>query len=68
MKLNDFIGQLKIQSPKGKYHLKDIADTEQLLRLIQSKAKPFKLWLARVRNERVDETHNPEKIRVVNNV
>src|SRR3989338_5826898 len=42
----------------------DVADTEQILRLIQSipskKAEPFKLWLARVGSERIDETHNPE--------
>ncbi len=56
--------QLKMQSSDGKYYLTDVADTEQLLRLIQSipskKAEPFKLWLAKVGNERIDETHDPE--------
>jgi len=62
--LSDKIGQLKMLSSDGKYYLTDVADTEQILRLIQSipskKAEPFKLWLARVGNERIDETHNPE--------
>ena len=44
--------------------LTDVADTEQVLRLIQSipskKAEPFKMWLARVGNERIDETVDPE--------
>jgi hypothetical protein len=51
-------------APDGKQRLTDVADTEQLLRLIQSipspKAEPFKLWLAKVGNERLDETVNPE--------
>ncbi len=62
--LSDKIGQLKMMSSDGKYYLTDVADTEQILRLIQSipskKAEPFKLWLAKVGNERIDETHNPE--------
>ena len=49
--LYDFIGQLKILSSEGKYCLRDMGDTEQILRLIKSipskKAEPFKLWLAR---------------------
>ncbi|MBI4453407.1 Bro-N domain-containing protein [Candidatus Woesearchaeota archaeon] len=56
--------QLKMQSSDGKYYLTDVGDTEQILRLIQSipskKAEPFKLWLAKVGNERIDETHDPE--------
>jgi hypothetical protein len=48
----------------GKLRETDAGDTEQILRLIQSipskKAEPFKLWLAKVGNERIDETHNPE--------
>jgi hypothetical protein len=53
-----------LQSSDGKYYLTDVGYTEQILRLIQSipskKAEPFKLWLARVGSERIDETHNPE--------
>ena len=55
---------LKMLAPDGKLRLTDVADTEQLLRLIQSipskKAEPFKMWLARVGSERIDETHDPE--------
>ena len=57
--------QLKMQSSDGKYYKTDVADTEQLLRLIQSipspKAEPFKQWLARVGYERIEETEDPEK-------
>ena len=57
--------QLKMMSSDGKYYLTDVASTEQVLRLIQSipskKAEPFKLWLARVGKERIDETADPEK-------
>lgn len=56
--------QLKMQSTDGKYYNTDVADTEQLLRIIQSipskKAEPFKLWLAKVGRERIDETYDPE--------
>ncbi len=56
--------QLKMQSADGKFYLTDVADTEQLFRLIQSipspKAEPFKLWLAKVANERLDEMQDPE--------
>ena len=56
--------QLKMEAADGKMRLTDVADTEQLLRLIQSipskKAEPFKLWLARVGSERIDETADPE--------
>jgi hypothetical protein len=55
---------LKMQSADGKFYLTDVADVEQTLRLIQSipspKAEPFKLWLARICNERIEETENPE--------
>jgi len=57
--------QLKMQSADGKYYLTDVADTEQLLRLIQSipspKAEPFKQWLAKVGYERIEETQDPER-------
>jgi hypothetical protein len=56
--------QLKMKAADGKKYLTDVADTEQVLRLIQSipskKAEPFKLWLAKVGNERIDETVDPE--------
>lgn len=56
--------QLKMQSADGKYYKTDVADVEQLLRLIQSvpspKAEPFKLWLARVGYELLEEIENPE--------
>ncbi len=56
--------QLKMQSSDGKFYKTDVADTEQLFRLIQSipspKAEPFKLWLAQVAAERLDEMQDPE--------
>ena len=57
--------QLKLKSPKdGKRYNTDVTDTEQLLRIIQSipspKAEPFKLWLAQVGRERIEETIDPE--------
>lgn len=56
--------QLKMEAPDGKMRLTDVADTEQLFRLIQSipspKAEPFKLWLAQVASERLDEMQDPE--------
>ena len=62
--LSEKIGQLKLQSSDGKSYKTDVADTEQLFRLIQSvpspKAEPFKLWLARVARERIDEIEDPE--------
>lgn len=58
------MGQLKMQSTDGKFYNTDVADTEQLLRLIQSipspKAEPFKQWLAKVGCERIEESQNPE--------
>ena len=62
--LATYCSQLKIQSADGKFYLTDVADTEQLFRLIQSipspKAEPFKLWLAQVAAERLDEMQDPE--------
>ena len=56
---------LKMTTPDGKMRFTDVADTEQILRLIQSipskKAEPFKMWLAKVGNERIDETVDPEQ-------
>jgi hypothetical protein len=56
--------QLKMLSSDGKYYKTDVADTEQLFRLIQSipspKAEPFKSWLAQVGRERIDEIEDPE--------
>ncbi len=55
---------LKMQAPDGKMRMTDVADIEQLFRLIQSipspKAEPFKLWLAKVAAERLDEMQDPE--------
>ena len=56
--------QLKMTAADGKKRMTDVADTEQLLRIIQSipspKAEPFKLWLAQVGRERIEETIDPE--------
>lgn len=56
--------QLKLLATDGKRYLTDVADTEQIFRLIQSipskKAEPFKLWLAKVGSERIDQTIDPE--------
>ena len=56
--------QLKMQSADGKYYKTDVADTEQLFRLIQSvpspKAEPFKQWLAKVGSQRLDQIQDPE--------
>jgi len=56
--------QLKLMSSDGKYYKTDVADIEQLFRLIQSipspKAEPFKVWLAQVGSERLDEMEDPE--------
>lgn len=58
--------QLKLKASDGKRRSTDVANTEQLLRIIQSipskKAEPFKLWLAQVGKERIDETLDPELI------
>lgn len=56
--------QFKMIATDGKKRLTDVADTEQLLRIIQSipspKAEPFKMWLAQVGRERIEETIDPE--------
>lgn len=56
---------LKMKATDGKMRMTDVADTEQLLRLIQSipspNAEPFKVWLAKVGYERIEETEDPEK-------
>ena len=57
--------QLKLQAADGKMRLTDVADTEQLFRLIQSipspKAEPFKQWMAQVASQRIDQMQDPEK-------
>ena len=62
--LSEKIGQLKLEAGDGKKRLTDVADTDQLFRLIQSipspKAEPFKMWLAQVGRERIDEIEDPE--------
>lgn len=62
--LSEKIGQLKMLAEDGKMRITDVADTEQLFRLIQSipspRAEPFKLWLAQVASERLDEMQDPE--------
>jgi len=62
--LYEEIVQLKMLAPDGKKRLTDVANTEQLLRIIQSipspKAEPFKMWLAQVGKERIDESADPE--------
>ena len=56
--------QLKLLAADGKYYKTDVADTEQILRLVQSipskKAEPFKMWLAKAGRERIDEAIDPE--------
>ncbi len=63
--LSEKIGQLKLSAEDGKMRQTDVADTEQLFRLIQTipspKAEPFKLWLAQVGRERIDEIEDPEQ-------
>lgn len=62
--LSQNVGQLKMKSSDGKFYETDVLDTENILRLIQSvpspKAEPFKLWLAKVGYERIEETEDPE--------
>ena len=57
--LSEKTGQLKLKSPDGKMRLTDVANTDQLFRLIQSipspKAEPYKLWIAQVAKERLDQ-------------
>ena len=62
--LSQKLGQLKMAAEDGKMRMTDVADTEQLFRLIQSipspKAETFKLWLAKIAEERLDEMQDPE--------
>jgi DNA-damage-inducible protein D len=62
--VSEKIGQLKMEAIDGKMRSTDVADTETLLRIIQSipspKAEPFKRWLAKVGNERLQEIEDPE--------
>jgi prophage antirepressor-like protein len=62
--LSEKIGQLKMKAPDGKMRLTDVANTDQLFRLIQSipspKAEPFKQWIAQVAKERLDQLQDPE--------
>ncbi len=62
--LSEKIGQLKMTSSDGKKYLTDVLDTKGILRLIESvpspKAEPFKLWLASLGSERIDEVFDPE--------
>ncbi len=63
--LSEKIGQFKMSAEDGKMRITDVADSEQLFRLIQSvpspKAEPFKMWLAKIGSERIDEIEDPEK-------
>ena len=62
--LSQNLGQLKMKSSDRKFYKTDVLDTENILRLVQSipspKAEPFKLWLAKVGHERIEETEDPE--------
>ncbi len=62
--LSEKIGQLKMEASDGKFYNTDVADTETLMRIIQSipspKAEPFKQWLAKVGYERMQEIQDPE--------
>ena len=62
--LSEKIGQLKLKSKDGKFYNTDVLDTSGILRLIESipspKAEPFKLWLAKIGKERIDEVFDPE--------
>jgi len=62
--LSERIGQLKLKSKDGKFYNQDVLDTKGILRLIESvpspKAEPFKLWLANLGSERIDEVFDPE--------
>ncbi len=64
IEVSEKIGQLKMKARDGKMRSTDVADTETLLRIVQSipspKAEPFKRWLAKVGNERLEEIEDPE--------
>ena len=63
--LSPKVGQLKMQSSDGKMYLTDTLDTEGILRLIESvpspKAEPFKMWLAKLGSDKIDEAFDPSK-------
>lgn len=63
--LSENIGQLKLKSKDGKHYMQDVLDTEGILRLIESvpspKAEPFKMWLASLGKERIDDVFDPSK-------
>ncbi len=63
--LTTVCSQLKLQSADGKYYMQDVLNTKGVLRLIQSipspKAEPFKMWLAQVGSDRLDEIADPQK-------
>ncbi len=63
-KLSEKIGQLKMKAPDGKMRFRDVLDAKGILRLIESvpspKAEPFKVWLANLGSERIDEVFDPE--------
>ena len=65
VELNEKIVQFKMTAPDGKMRLTDVANTEQLLRIMQSvpspKAEPIRAWLAQVGRERIEETIDPEQ-------
>ena len=62
--LSEKIGQLKLKAQDGKYYNTDVLDTKGILRLVESipspKAEPFKVWLASLGSERIDEVFDPE--------
>lgn len=62
--MSEKIGQLKLKSKDGKFYNTDVLDTSEILRIIESipspKAEPFKLWLAQMGKERIDEVFDPE--------
>ena len=62
--MTTFCSQLKMMAPDGKIRLRDALDTKGILRLIESvpspKAEPFKIWLAQMGNERINEIYDPE--------
>ena len=66
--LSHNLGQLKMRANDGKMRMTDVADTEQLFRLIQSipspKAEPFKQWMAQVASERLDQMQEHEEVAV----
>ncbi len=72
LELSEKIGQLKLTSTDGKLYRTDCANTETIFRIIQSipspKAEPFKLWLAKVGYERIQEIEDPELAQIDTNL